>query len=168
MVPGSGCLGNNGRSCGPPAFVFFLLLTLRLGIGKCLPFCSCCFCPVCSGSRAEVMGSGFIGHIRPQPKRFVQHRSQLRSGLPGLGTERMPGRPHRTRTEPAPPPRPDWGLTSLSILPCPSRASVLHLPSCFRGCSKTQLPRDSRIQKAPGSLCPKSQPVHRKHPDPAE
>lgn len=36
--------------------LFFLLLPLRLGIGKCLPFCSCCFCPVWSGSIAEVMG----------------------------------------------------------------------------------------------------------------
>lgn len=45
---------------GPPAFVFFLLLTLRLGIGKSLPFCSCCFCPVWCGSRAEVMGGEWI------------------------------------------------------------------------------------------------------------
>lgn len=31
-------MGNDREGpIGPPAFVFFLLLTLRLGIGKCLP-----------------------------------------------------------------------------------------------------------------------------------
>lgn len=82
---------------------------------------------------AVLRGSGFIGHIHPLTGEvcpawpLVLHES----AAPWVARVRMLGRPHCTRTEPTPPPRPDWGLISVSILPCPSRASVIHLPSSF-------------------------------------
>lgn len=119
----SSCVGSDQEGpFGPLAFVFFSLLTL--GVGKWLPLCSCCFCPVWPGSSSGLTWGGcwsHRSHTHPIPRGLssLVATSTIECELDTLWFARFGGRkaaePHCTRTESTPPPRPDWGLTSLSV-----------------------------------------------------